>query len=207
ILGGIVPVPIAVGISDEHRRKLLRIARQLGRPFLYTDRKSYERITQFSSQSDAEPFPIPRERVFLADHVDDVSRPGRPRTASPADLAFIQFSSGSTSDPKGVMLTHGNLMANTHGAIRAAGLHDRDVSLSWMPLTHDMGLIGLHIFMLTAGMQVMQMQTDLFVRRPLLWMQFAAARQATVLCSPNFGYRHYLKVLGERPLADLDLSA
>ena len=207
ILGGIVPVPVAVGISDEHRRKLLRIARQLGRPFLYTDRKSCERILQFSAQGDGEPFPIPRERMFLADQVDDVSRPGRPRAASPADLAFIQFSSGSTSDPKGVMLTHGNLIANTLGAIRAARLHDRDVSLSWMPLTHDMGLIGLHIFMLTAGMHVLQMPTDLFVRRPLLWMQFASRKRATVLCSPNFGYRHYLKVLGERAVADLDLSA
>ncbi|MCU0757895.1 MAG: non-ribosomal peptide synthetase [Steroidobacteraceae bacterium] len=208
ILGGIVPVPVAVGISDEHRRKLLRIARQLGRPFLYTDRKAYERISQFSAQAPgAEPFPVPRERVFLADQVDDVSRPGRPRVASPSDLAFIQFSSGSTSDPKGVQLTHGNVMANTLGAIRAARLRPDDVSLSWMPLTHDMGLIGLHIFMLTAGMHVVQMPTDLFVRRPLLWMQAASRKRATVLCSPNFGYRHYLKVLGERALDGLDLSA
>jgi acyl-CoA synthetase (AMP-forming)/AMP-acid ligase II/aryl carrier-like protein len=208
ILGGIVPVPVAVGISDEHRRKLLRIAHQLGRPFLYTDRKAYERISQFSAQAgDAGPFPIPRERVFLADQVEDVSRPGRPRTAAPSDLAFIQFSSGSTSDPKGVMLTHGNLMANTLGAIRAARLAPDDVSLSWMPLTHDMGLIGLHIFMLTAGMNVMQMPTDLFVRRPLLWLQAASRHRASVLCSPNFGYRHYLKVLGERAVEGLDLSA
>jgi len=208
ILGGIVPVPVAVGISDEHRRKLLRIARQLDAPCLYTDRKAYERITQFSAQAAAEDaFPIPRERVFLADQVDDISRTGRPHAATPADVAFIQFSSGSTSDPKGVVLTHGNVIANTLGAIRAAKLHDRDVSLSWMPLTHDMGLIGLHIFMLAAGMQVMQMPTDLFVRRPLLWLQAASHKRATVLCSPNFGYRHYLKVLGERAIEGLDLSA
>lgn len=207
ILGGIVPVPVAVGISDEHRRKLLRIARQLGRPFLYTDRKSYERIAAFSAQSGEEAFPIPRERVFLADQVEDVSRPGRPHASRPGDLAFIQFSSGSTSDPKGVQLTHGNLIANTLGAIRAARLQRDDVSLSWMPLTHDMGLIGLHIFMLTAGMNVMQMPTDLFVRRPLLWLQAASRHRASVLCSPNFGYRHYLKVLGERAVDGLDLSA
>jgi len=197
-----------VGTSDEHRRKLLRIARQLEAPFLYTDRKAYERITQFSAQAAAEDaFPIPRERVFLADQVDDISLTGRPHAAAPADVAFIQFSSGSTSDPKGVVLTHRNVIANTLGAIRAAKLNDRDVSLSWMPLTHDMGLIGLHIFMLTAGMQVVQMPTDLFVRRPLLWLQTASRKRATVLCSPNFGYRHYLKVLGERAVEGLDLSA
>jgi acyl-CoA synthetase (AMP-forming)/AMP-acid ligase II/aryl carrier-like protein len=210
ILGGLVPVPVAVGISDEHRRKLLRIARQLGAPYLYTDRKAYERISLFSVQAapgTAEAFPIPRARVFLADQVDDVSRPGQPHPAAPSDVAFIQFSSGSTSDPKGVVLTHGNVIANTLGAIRAARLSRDDVSLSWMPLTHDMGLIGLHIFMLTAGMPVMQMPTELFVRRPLLWLQAASRKRATVLCSPNFGYRHYLKVLGERPVEGLDLSA
>ncbi len=214
ILGGIVPVPVAVGISDEHRRKLLRIARQLGNPYLVTDRKAYERITQFTAQAPpgaaraaGEPFPVPRERVFLADQVDDISRAGRAQVAAPSDVAFIQYSSGSTSDPKGVVLTHGNVIANTLGAIRAGRLHDRDVSLSWMPLTHDMGLIGLHIFMLTAGMQIVQMPTDLFVRRPLLWLQAASRKRATVLCSPNFGYRHYLKVLGERPVDGLDLSA
>ncbi len=211
ILGGIVPVPVAVGASDEHRRKLLRIARQLGAPYLVTDRKAYHRVAQVEAQRDGEPerepFPVPRERVFFADEVDDISRAGRPHVAAPSDLAFIQFSSGSTSDPKGVLLTHANVIANTLGAIRAAALHDRDVSLSWMPLTHDMGLIGLHIFMLTAGMQVIQMPTDLFVRRPLLWLQAASRRRATVLCSPNFGYRHFLKVLGDRPVDDLDLSA
>jgi acyl-CoA synthetase (AMP-forming)/AMP-acid ligase II/acyl carrier protein len=84
-----------------------------------------------------------------------------------------------------------------------------DVSLSWMPLTHDMGLIGFHVFMFANRIDTYLMPTELFVRRPLLWLAFAARKHATILCSPNFGYRHYLKVLGERAVADLalDLSA
>ena len=76
-----------------------------------------------------------------------------------------------------------------------------------MPLTHDMGLIGFHIIMFANRVDTHLMATELFVRRPLLWLQTAARVRASILCSPNFGYRHYLKVLGERPVGTLDLSA
>jgi acyl-CoA synthetase (AMP-forming)/AMP-acid ligase II/acyl carrier protein len=104
-------------------------------------------------------------------------------------------------------LTHGNLIANCRGTIQAAALTPRDVSLSWMPLTHDMGLIGFHIMMFSHRIHTHLMPTELFVRRPLLWITFASKVRATILCSPNFGYKHYLKVLGDRPLDGLDLSA
>jgi len=208
ILGGIVPVPVAPGISDEHRHKLLRIARKLGDPYLYTDRRLLERIQTFAAQAgEADTFERLRRRTFLVDELEDVSRPGRPRAAAPEDVAFIQFSSGSTSDPKGVVLTHANLLANIDGATRAARFTDHDVSLSWMPLTHDMGLIGFHLVMYANRIQSHLMPTDLFVRRPLLWLQFAAQVRASILCSPNFGYRHYLKVLGERAPGGIDLAA
>jgi acyl-CoA synthetase (AMP-forming)/AMP-acid ligase II/aryl carrier-like protein len=208
ILGGVVPVPVAPGISDEHRHKLLRIARQLGEPFLYTERRLLERIASFAAQAgEQDAFARLRRRTFLVDELEDVTRPGLPRTARPEDVAFIQFSSGSTSDPKGVVLTHGNLIANIDGATRAAGFTSDDVSLSWMPLTHDMGLIGFHLVMFANRVHTHLMPTDLFVRRPLLWLQFASQLRATILCSPNFGYRHYLKVLGERPPAGLDLAS
>ena len=208
ILGGIVPVPVAPGISDEHRHKLLRIARKLGDPYLYTDRRLLERIQTFAAQAgEADTFERLRRRTFLVDELEDVSRPGRPRAAAPEDVAFIQFSSGSTSDPKGVVLTHANLLANIDGATRAARFTDQDVSLSWMPLTHDMGLIGFHLVMYANRIQSHLMPTDLFVRRPLLWLQFAAQVRASILCSPNFGYRHYLKVLGERAPGGIDLVA
>ena len=76
-----------------------------------------------------------------------------------------------------------------------------------MPLTHDMGLIGFHLVMIANRVHTHLMPTDLFVRRPLLWLSVAARVRATILCSPNFGYRHYLKVLGERTPENLDLSA
>ena len=208
ILGGIVPVPVALGISDEHRHKLLRIARKLGQPYIYAEKKSLDRIGSFAAEvGETETFNALRGRAFCVDDLDDISRPGKPVRAQPDDIAFIQFSSGSTSEPKGVVLTHANIIANCRGTITAAGLEENDVSLSWMPLTHDMGLIGFHIMMVSAHISAHLLPTDLFVRRPLLWLSIATRIRATILCSPNFGYKHYLKVLAERPVDALDLSS
>ena len=208
VLGGIIPVPVAIGISDEHRHKLLRIARRLGNPYLYTERRSLDRIAAFAEQAgESETLQRLRARTFLVDDLDDISRVGKLHAARPEDVAFIQFSSGSTSEPKGVVLTHGNIIANARGATEVAGFNENDVSLSWMPLTHDMGLIGFHLMMFFNRVHAHLMPTELFVRRPLLWPQLASRVRATILCSPNFGYKHYLKVLGERPIEGLDLSS
>ncbi|MBX5460530.1 MAG: non-ribosomal peptide synthetase [Steroidobacteraceae bacterium] len=208
VLGGIIPVPVALGISDEHRHKLLRIARKLGKPFIYTDRRSLDRIGAFAAQVGAEDvFEGLRSRAFLVDTLDDISRAGQVHRAQPGDVAFIQFSSGSTSEPKGVVLTHANILANSRGSSEVARFTPDDVSLSWMPLTHDMGLIGFHIFMFANRIHAHLMPTELFIRRPLLWLTFATRVRATILCSPNFGYKHYLKVLGDRPIEGLDLSS
>ena len=207
VMGGIVPVPVALGISDEHRHKLLRIVRKLGEPFLYTEKKTLERIATFAaSVGEENVFTGLRKRTFVVDELDDVSRPGSIARAQPNDNAFIQFSSGSTSEPKGVVLTHGNILANFRGAAEVARFAEDDVSLSWMPLTHDMGLVGFHLFMFASRSHAHFMPTDLFVRRPLLWLALATKIRATILCSPNFGYRHYLKVLGERAVGDLGLD-
>jgi acyl-CoA synthetase (AMP-forming)/AMP-acid ligase II len=207
LAGGIVPVPLAVGISDEHRWKLLRVARKLGSPFLYTDRKTLERLGAFAAGvGESTLFESLRSRCFLIDELDEVDRPGTLAEVGPEDVAFIQFSSGSTSEPKGVVLTHGNILANVRGASEAAGFSDGDTGLSWMPLTHDMGLIGMFIMVYANRMQVNLMPTDLFIRRPLLWTSLAASKRATILASPNFGLRHFLKALGDRDQSELDLG-
>jgi acyl-CoA synthetase (AMP-forming)/AMP-acid ligase II/aryl carrier-like protein len=208
VCGGIVPVPLAVGISDEHRHKLLRVARKLGKVYLYTDARTLERLSALAAEvGETALFDDLKSRVFLVESLTDISKPGKVYRSAPGDLAFIQFSSGSTSEPKGVMLTHENLIANSEGAATVDKYASNDVSLSWMPLTHDMGLIGFFIMQFNKHVHINLMPTDLFVRRPLLWMQLASKKRATITCSPNFGYRHFLKVLGERKLEGVDLSS
>jgi acyl-CoA synthetase (AMP-forming)/AMP-acid ligase II len=207
IAGGIVPVPLAVGISDEHRHKLLRVARKIGRPLLYTDAKNLERLHALAAEvGESELMAELKSRSFLVESISDISRQAKLYKAAPDDLAFIQFSSGSTSEPKGVMLTHGNLMANMTGAHLVDKYTESDVGFSWMPLTHDMGLIGFYLILFAYRSHINLMPTDLFVRRPLLWLQLASKKRATLTSSPNFGYRHLLKVLGGRRLDNVDLS-
>src|SRR5680860_493804 len=140
-LGGIVPVPVAPGISDEHRHKLFRIFAQLERPHLYTDEDMLNRLAAFASDNGLdEAIACVWANTLLS--APPEAAPSEPRVVEPDpdDIAFIQYSSGSTSEPKGVVLTHRNLMTNIKAIIEGARFCERDVSLSWMPLTHDMGL-------------------------------------------------------------------
>ncbi len=206
ILGGIVPVPVAVGISDEHRFKLFRILTQLHRATLFTEEDLLQRLQDFAAKKElAEVSELLATRSALISEATG-SSPGKIHESSPDDVAFIQYSSGSTSDPKGVCLTHRNLCTNVRAIVERCGWMEDDISLSWMPLTHDMGLIGYHLSVMAAGMNHAVMDTGVFVRRPLLWMSKANELRATQLCSPNFGYKHFLKLFERKGLPDLDLS-
>jgi acyl-CoA synthetase (AMP-forming)/AMP-acid ligase II/acyl carrier protein len=206
VLGGIVPVPVAVGISDEHRLKLFRIVSQLERATLFTEKDLLERLLDFSKQHELQDITeLLQTRTVLMSEVGPASH-GELFAATPDDSAFIQYSSGSTSDPKGVVLTHRNLCVNIRAIVEATGWNKEDQSLSWMPLTHDMGLIGYHFCVLGVGMNHAVMDTNVFVRRPLLWLSKASELRVTQLCSPNFGYKHFLKVFARKGVPDLDLS-
>lgn len=205
ILGGIVPVPVAVGISDEHRMKLFRILRKLRRASVYSEPELIDRLEAFAAaHADAGLDGLLAGRTVTDGDVVAGER-GTPHAPRREDLAFIQFSSGSTSDPKGICLTHGNVCSSVAGIVRGLELTDADSTLSWMPLTHDMGLIGYHITVLALGIEHAIMETSLFVRRPLLWLEKASELGATVLCSPNFGYKHFLKVFERKGLGDVGL--
>ncbi|MGQ0619043.1 MAG: non-ribosomal peptide synthetase [Panacagrimonas sp.] len=209
VLGRMVPVPIAVGSADEQRRKLFRVFAQFDRAWVYTDARTLDRVDALGAAQEGlnEGDGGLTSRILLTGTLDAAGAPGRIVEASADDIAFIQYSSGSTSEPKGVMLTHRNLMANIASIIEAAEFTDHDVALSWMPLTHDMGLIGFHLNMLVAGVTHAIMRTDLFARRPLLWLAKATELHASVLCSPNFGYQHTLKQYEAKSPKGLDLSA
>ena len=207
ILGGIIPVPVAVGISDEHRAKLMRIFNKLEKPFLYTEQEHLDRLLKFAEASDMrESMAIVAQKTILIDQLQQHEQLGQPHNPSAKDTAFIQFSSGSTSEPKGVVLSHENIMINLNALAIGADYRPGDISLSWMPLTHDLGLLGFHLNMLLVDISQCLMPTDLFSRRPVLWLEKASELKATVLCSPNFGYKHFLKALGDKTMENTDLS-
>lgn len=207
IFGGIIPVPVAVGISDEHRSKLYKIYNKLQRPYIFTDEANLERLKKYADENDlASNYEKLKETSVLAESTTDLIKQGEKHIAQADDVCFIQFSSGSTSDPKGVVLTHKNLVLNVLAKGAAGGYTKDDISLSWMPLTHDMGLIGFHINMIACYMHHSIMATDLFSRRPGLWLQKVSEKRASVICSPNFGFKHFLKALGDKEMPGMELS-
>ncbi len=206
VLGGIVPVPVAVGISDEHRFKLFRILKQMQHGTLYTEKDLLQRLATFASDNNQAEIVAKLSSNTIVNTGAAHAWTGEVVAARPEDIAFIQYSSGSTSDPKGVCLSHFNLCTNLRAIVEKLEFTEDDQSLSWMPLTHDMGLIGYHLSVLAAGMNHAVMDTSVFVRRPLLWMSKANELRATQLCSPNFGYKHFLKLFERKGLPDLDLS-
>ena len=209
ILGGIIPVPVAIGISDEHRSKLFKIFSQLVNGRIYIDNENLQRLNDYAQSHDlVECYENLASQAICHDLIklDELIEKGEVVEVSANDTAFIQFSSGSTSDPKGVVLSHGNIAANVKSIAAGSAYNDTDCSLSWMPLTHDMGLIGFHINMLVWDIRQCIMATDLFSRRPLLWLEKASEHKASLLCSPNFGYKHYLKSFANKEV-ELDLSS
>lgn len=130
------------------------------------------------------------------------------RPLGPADQCYIQFSSGSTRHPHGVQITQAALMANLAGIVGPAGL---DVSLgdravSWLPLYHDMGLIGFLMSPLAAQMSVDYLTPRDFARRPMQWLNLISRNRATIAYSPSFGYDLAVRRGAMQMPDDLDLS-
>jgi fatty-acyl-CoA synthase len=126
----------------------------------------------------------------------------------PADLAFLQFTSGSTSSPKGVMVSHGNLAANAKAimfdGLRADG--DRDKGVSWLPLYHDMGLIGFVVAPLFAEVPVVLLPPMTFVRRPSTWLDAIHRHRGTISFAPNFAYKLATQSIQPKQIEEWDLS-
>lgn len=145
-LGGITPVPLAVGNSDEHRRKVFTVYASLQDAHILTSAKNLERLEAFANSNGMQQeFAALAGRSLLIEKIDDISSAGAIHQAAASDTAFIQFSSGSTGTPKGVVLTHNNLLHNIRSITHSAEMDSSDAFLSWMPLTHDMGIIGFHL--------------------------------------------------------------
>jgi len=116
-------------------------------------------------------------------------RDGEHRLPSPDDLAYLQYSSGSTRFPHGVSVTHRSLLANTHGmGYHGVRLEDHDRCVSWLPFYHDMGLVGTLLTTLTCQVSVDFIPTEEFARRPLSWLRVISRNKGTITYSPTFGF-------------------
>lgn len=123
------------------------------------------------------------------------------------DLALIQYTSGTTGKPKGVMLSHNNLLHNIHGIGFAMQVSDKDTVVSWLPMYHDMGLIGGFFTAIYWSVTALYMLPEAFLFKPQWWLENITKYKATVSVAPNFGYHYCVTRISEDALQNLDLSS
>ncbi len=208
ILGGIIVVPLNAASQNTAHKRVLSVFQKLETPFIWASSAALQALLQYADEQQLGGLkPLLQQQAVLVEQLLPDQNKANVADITPQDTAFIQFSSGSTGEPKGVVLSHHNLMSNIRSILKGCEATEEDVSLSWMPLTHDMGIIGLHLSPLVLKTDVYLMSPELFVRRPNLWLDKISEKKATVSASPNFGYQHILKYFKPEKQAHLDLSA
>lgn len=145
---------------------------------------------------------------ILAASLDD---PGTtaisPERVDPADLALIQYTSGSTGSPRGAAITHANLMANLECIATSLRLTSEDRCVDWLPLYHDMGLIGSVLVAMSVGASSVLIAPEAFILRPAIWLETFSARAGTYAPAPNFAYQLCATRVSDEVLARLDLRS
>ena len=205
LLAGGIPVPLYPPARpsqvEEHLRRQGGILKNCGATLLITsgEIKPLARLVQAQVDNLEHLATVPELRIEKA-------APPAPHI-EPADTAFLQYTSGSTGNPKGVVLSHANLLANIRAWSLAAALESDDVCVSWLPLYHDMGLIGTWLGSLyNAGLLVLMSPVD-FLARPERWLWAIHRHRGTITAAPNFAFELCLRRLGSLDLSGLDLSS
>lgn len=145
--------------------------------------------------------------ALLVDEVANAQSDFQPGESQPGDVAFIQYTSGSTGDPKGAVITHGNLISNLEMIKSGFGNDEHIVGVNWLPLFHDMGLVGNVLQPLWLGITCIHMSPLEFVQKPVRWLRAISDYKGTTSGGPTFGYAHCLARIKEEDCAGLDLSS
>lgn len=205
LYAGAVPIPVPTPRRAEGLNRWLHIARDAGISGILCPADLIETFTPLLREV-GHGFCIAPSATDPAHPYDSSGEDEPPVTPSPDHLAFLQYTSGSTSDPKGVMVSHGNLMANLHQMRERYELSAADRMVSWLPHYHDMGLVGCILTSLHNGYPLALMSPASFLRRPLRYLALATHFRATIIGGPNFAYEHCVEKSTPQALEGLDLS-
>ena len=206
LLAGAIPVPIYPPTRpsqlEEHIQRHGGILGNAGADALITFQEA--RVVAHLLRARV---PTLRKVLSIADLLQGEHLQMKPRAPSADSIAMLQYTSGSTGAPKGVVLTHANLLANIRAMGTVVSASDADVFVSWLPLYHDMGLIGAWLGSLYYGCLFVVMPPTSFLTRPVRWLRAIHEYRATLSASPNFGYELCARRLRDEDLQGLDFSS
>ncbi|MGE5638853.1 MAG: AMP-binding protein [Clostridia bacterium] len=205
LLAGAVPVPlyppVRLATIEDHMTRHVGILKSAGASIMVTipEAKALAWLLRAQVESLRDVL-VPKD--FSSENV--AFTPVRARSGH---IGFLQYTSGSTGNPKGVVLTHANLLANVRAMGKGARATQEDVFVSWLPLYHDMGLIGGCFATMYLGFPVVLMSPLAFLSRPSSWMRAIHRHRGTISGGPNFSYELCLRRIDEADMEGLDLSS
>ena len=206
LLVGAIPVPIYPPARpsqvEEHLKRHARILGNAECRALITSREIAAVARLLQAQVPAIRHVVTAASLYRTDEGGVL-----PDTGRPDDIAFLQYTSGSTGDPKGVQLTHSNLLSNIRAMGENIGVTDQDIFVSWLPLYHDMGLIGAWLGSLYHACPLVLMSPLAFLGRPYRWLQAIHRHGGTLSAAPNFAYELCLSKVDDRDIEGLNLSS
>lgn len=205
LYAGHIPLPIAPPQSGKplQWRVLENVLRDAQARLILTDPARVAEIVAWTKQTDL-------SGAVQVMTLNDVTHDPQAWDMPPRDpqaCAFMQYTSGSTNVPKGVVVTHQNLCTNAAIFQQAFRLDERTVTVSWLPHYHNMGLLGSMLYMFYAGARSYLMSPDVFLMKPVRWLEAVSRYRATVSGGPNFAYDLCSNVVSDAEVAALDLSA
>ncbi|QHG20750.1 type I polyketide synthase [Nostoc sp. ATCC 53789] len=187
ILGGFIPIPVPVPINYEEgsnsTNKLHHIWQLLEQCLILTDIKSVSKIRPLSKLFQSEQF-----ETIAIDELRECEPDKNLYVSQPEDLALLMLTSGSTSIPKAVKISHQNLLSMTAGTIVMNGFNRQDVTLNWMPMDHVGALVFLSIMAVDLGCQQVHIPTEYILQNPLNWLDLITRHQGTISWAPNFAF-------------------
>lgn len=207
LYAGNVVVPSYPPTSKRNINRLQSVVKSSGVEAIVCDQQLYNRLLNSEFEAMVQ---LSSDHWYILENLEKSAADDFfPACLGLDDLCFVQFTSGSTLAPKGVMLSHGNLLHNLDCIHQGFGLSDdRDVhAVSWLPPYHDMGLIGNILGSLYSGITLVMMSPMSFIKRPIRWLQAISDYQATVSGAPNFAYELCVEKIRDEQLKTLDLSS
>lgn len=198
---GLIAVPVPLPGRDHERRRLRCVVADSGACALLTDTPNLVGLGDWVDDHALELPVLATDRLPVRDQ--DL-RP--PADAGPDTVAVIQYTSGTTGDPKGVLVSHGNLLHNVDTIRRTFGITENSTLGGWIPHYHDMGLMGQILPALIAGEACVLMTPTSFLRRPHQWLELVHRHRIEVSAAPNFAYDLCSRRITDEQVAGLDLS-